>query len=292
MRLVNTTRSLAEPFGDEAAVRILAKNGFDAIDWSFVYLEDGDNIWNSDHWQAHAQHIKAVAEECGIGFSQAHAPYPTSKGEEPYDTLRMQCIIRSIEASAALGIQNIVVHPRQHLPYSRNKKQLFQENVEMYRSLIPLCEKNNIHVCVENMWQYDSKRKIIIDSVCAQPEEFCAMLDEINSPWIVGCLDVGHAALVGVDPADMIRDLGHDRLKALHIHDVDHVHDCHALPFTRDLAWESIMQALADIDYEGDFTFEAVTYLDKFPKELRPDASALLEKTGRYLMNRIAELKK
>lgn len=70
-------------------------------------------------------------------------------------------------------------------------------NVEFYRTLIPDCERLNIRVCAENMWQWDDKREIIVDSICAQPEEFCALLDAIDSPWIVGCLDIGHSALVG-----------------------------------------------------------------------------------------------
>ena len=34
---------------------------------------------------------------------------------------------------------------------------------------------------------------------------FRALLEELDSPWIVGCLDLGHCALVGFDPAECIR---------------------------------------------------------------------------------------
>ena len=71
------------------------------------------------------------------------------------------------------------------------------------------------------MWQWDDKREIIVDSICAQPEEFCALLDAIDSPWIVGCLDIGHSALVGVEPRGTLSaHSGSKRLQALHVHDV------------------------------------------------------------------------
>lgn len=288
MYLVTQTDCLLKTLGEEGAIRTLAEAGFDAIDWSFfIYTTDDDCIWWTDNWKEHALHLKAVADECGITFRQAHAPFATSLGKEPYDTIVMERIRRSMEISALLGIKNIVVHPRQHLTYAQNRQQLWEENLELYRSLIPLCEALNIHVCVENMWQFDSKRNIIVDSVCAPPEEFCAMLDAVNSPWIVGCLDIGHCALTGHDPADFIRSLGNQRLKALHVHDVDYHVDNHNMPFMEKLDWESVCAALGEIDYQGDFTFEADNFLFKFPNELKADASALMVKTGRYLISRV-----
>lgn len=286
MRLVTQTDILGKAFGDEQAIQILAKNGFDALDWSFFEMLKDDNVWNQPDWKDYAQKMKATAEAAGIGFSQAHAPFPSSKGEEPFDTQIVERIIRSMEAAAIMGVKNIVVHPRQHLPYLQNKQQLFEENVVFYKSLIPYCEKFGIRVCTENMWQYDKCRGVIISSVCGEPEEFCALVDAVNSPWIVACLDLGHAALVGHDPAYMIRMLGKDRLKALHIHDVDYHHDCHTLPFTQSLNWESIMEALAEIGFDGEFTFESDYFLRKFPDELKIEASAFMEKTGRYLISR------
>jgi len=286
MRLVTQTDILGKAYGDEQAIQILAKNGFDALDWSFFEMLKDDNVWNQPDWKDYAQKMKETAEAAGIGFSQAHAPFPTSRGEEPYDTEIMERIIRSMEAAAIMGVKNIVVHPRQHLPYPQNKQLLFEENVALYKSLIPYCEKFGIRVCTENMWQYDKKRSIIISSVCAEPEEFCALVDAVDSPWIVACLDLGHAALVGHDPAYMIRMLGRDRLKALHVHDVDHLHDCHTLPFTQSLDWESIMEALAEIGFDGELTFEADNFIRKLPDELKIEGSAFMAKTGRYLISR------
>lgn len=287
MRLVTQSEILAASFGDEECVRILAKAGFDAIDWSFFSMTQGEGVWCTDDWRAHALRVRAAGEDCGIAFAQAHAPFPSSRGQEPFDTVIRQRILRSLQAAALLGVKNIVVHPRQQLPYAKSRERLFDENLTFYRSLVPYCEEYGIRVCLENMWQYDDKRGYIVDSVCSQPQEFCALLDALDSPWMVGCLDIGHCALVGVDPADFIRALGPRRLQALHVHDVNHRQDNHTLPFLQALDWESITGALAEIGYEGDFTFEADEFLRAFPKALQPEASALMQKTGRYLIGRI-----
>lgn len=289
MQLVTTTEKTAEVFGDEECVRILAEAGFDAIDWGFFEMAAGKGIWCTENWKEHALRLKELGEQYGIGFAQAHAPYPSSTGKEAEDEVIRERILRSMHAASLMGIGHIVVHPRQHLVYAKEKRRLWEENLDFYRSLIPYCQEYGIRVCVENMWQYDNRRRYIVDSVCSQPEEFCALLDELDSPWIVGCLDLGHCALVGVEPEEFIRAMGKKRLQALHVHDVDYLHDCHTLPFTKKLNWEAIARALAEIGYEGNFTFEADSFYEGFPPQLLPDACRLLERTGRYLIGRIQE---
>jgi len=288
MYLVSQTSCLLSRFDDEEAIRRLAAAGFDGIDCSFYHYTNSDNcIWWSDDWKEYAIRLKETADECGIAFRQAHAPFHTSLGEEPYDTVVMERIRRTIEISAFLGVKTVIIHPKQHLVYAENIDELYQMNLELYRSLIPLCEKYNIHVCTENMWQYEGNTRHIIDSVCARPEEFCRLLDEIDSPWIVGCLDIGHAFLTGHDPAEFIRTLGSKRLKALHVHDVDGIIDNHNLPFLEKINWESVCQALGEIGYEGDFTYECDAFLYKFPTALIADGHRFMEKVGRYLISRV-----
>lgn len=291
MRIVTTTDIIAKNHGDGECVRILAKAGFDAIDWSFFQMVSGQDIWCGDNWKEHALKMKEIGAECGIGFAQAHAPFPSSQGKEPYDADVRKWILRSMEAAALMGVRNIVVHPVQHLEYARHREELWQMNLDFYRSLIPYCEEYGIRVCAENMWQYDNRRRYIVDSVCSRPEEFCGLLDELDSPWIVGCLDLGHCALVGIEPQDFIRAMGKEHLQALHVHDVNYVRDCHTMPFMESLDWAAITSALAEIDYEGDFTLEADSFFEKMPPVLMPEASVLMAKTARYLADRIQEQK-
>jgi sugar phosphate isomerase/epimerase len=86
--------------------------------------------------------------------------------------------------------------------------------------------------------------------------------------------------------------MGKDRLQALHVHDVDYVSDCHTMPFMESLDWNAVAAALAQIRYEGNFTFEADNFLIKMPRELMPEASRLMAQTGRYLIGRIEALQR
>ena len=49
--------------------------------------------------------------------------------------------------------------------------------------------------------------------------------------------------------------------------------------------WQSMMQALKTIGYQGDLTFECDGFFKKLPAELYPDALRLLAHTGRSLLN-------
>jgi sugar phosphate isomerase/epimerase len=65
---------------------------------------------------------------------------------------------------------------------------------------------------------------------------------------------------------DMIRALG-KRLGALHIHDNDRWKDLHQIPFAGSIDWNAVVKALKDVDYKGEFTLEADTYLNAFNAE-------------------------
>jgi len=295
MKLSTQTSYVIAKYGMEEGIRALAKAGYDAIDYSFFDMNDindDSSPWLQDGWRERAARAKEVAAECGITINQAHAPFGTSSTKPGYDEKMMGRILRSMEAASIMGVRDIVVHPRQHLPYATNVDKLFEENVALYKSLIPYCEKWNIRVCAENMWQFDQKRRVIIHSTCARPEEFAALLDAVDSPWIVGCLDIGHCAITSVDPVDAIRILGSKRLQALHVHDVDYVDDNHNMPFTQKLDWAAITKALGEVNYKGDFTFEADGFMKPFPPELQPDVCVLMERTGRYLIRGIEEARR
>jgi sugar phosphate isomerase/epimerase len=164
--------------------------------------------------------------------------------------------------------------------------------VEFYGKLMPYCEKFDIKIATENMWQYDDKRKIIIESTCGTPEEFNRYVDAVNNENLVACLDLGHCGLIGEDAAYMIRTIGHDRLQALHVHDNDHLHDSHTAPYCGKMDWDAIAQALADIDYTGVFTFEADDFYSSYPDEFFPTCAKFLHDIGRLLISKIEAAKK
>lgn len=291
MLLVTTTEIPANVFGIEKAIEMIAKAGFDAVDYSaFGMLNDSDPLNQSDYLE-YAKNIRAKAQSCGIKFVQAHAPFPSSRDDVEYNTDIKKKIIRSMEACAVMGVEIIVVHPMQHLMYSTNVETLFKMNMEFYSELIVYAKKFGITIATENMFQYDENRRVMKDSTCASPEEFCRYIDTINSPYLTGCLDIGHCGLCGREPYDMIRQMGAERLGCLHIHDNDFMEDNHTLPCTMKQNWNEICKALAEVGYKGNFTYEADGFLRKYDPVFYPTAMKFMHDTGRYLIDKINSYK-
>lgn len=292
MILSSTTGVLNSKFGYEKSIEILAKAGFDAIDLSLSLMRNDDHICNADNYREVARHLLEVAKENGVFFNQVHAVYPSSYADDEKTQTAYDRIVRGIEIASVIGAKVIVVHPKQHLYYvdGNNADILKELNLEFYRSLIPYCEKYGVTVATENMWQNGKISKVIVDSTCSRGPEFCEYVDMLDSEWITACLDLGHCGLVGQLPQNMIRGLGHDRLGALHVHDNNGREDNHVepmAPYVSTIDWEEVCKALAEIDYKGDFTFEAINIF-KNANEHTVDAIAKkLHDIGRYLIGRI-----
>lgn len=263
---------------------MLAEAGFDCLDFSFG--ESGLN-WTGgksefDYYKR-IEEIRAFADKIGIPFNQAHAPFSTN----PEDKEGLDAVIKSIELAAVLGVRQIVVHPMHYLKYKGNEDELKRVNYNFYSSLLPYAEKNRIKIAVENMWQFDSNRNYIVHDTCASPKEFCEYVDMMDSEWIIACLDIGHCALVGEDIPEMIHALGHKRLHALHVHDVDYRHDNHTLPGIERLNYTEVVKALAEIAYEGEFTLEAGAFLTGFEPEFMPEATRFMATRARFLADKL-----
>ena len=292
MRISTEINSFASMIGEIATIEMLAEVGFDAYDLSMFKMRyDPSCAFCGEQYKEFAQEIRAAADKAGIVCNQAHAPFPSSVGDPDKDREIYAQIIRAMEIASIAGAEIIVVHPMQHLTYAEpgNPEILEEMNIAFYQSLIPYCERFEIRVAVENMWQYDTERECIVDSTCSRAEEFCRYIDRINSPWIVGCLDIGHVPLVGEDLPRIIRMLGGNRLKALHVHDNNLTQDSHALPYTMSIDFDAVTSALKEIGYTGDFTFEADNACRKLPKHLKSEGARLMLCVGRELAGKIRD---
>ena len=131
-------------------------------------------------------------------------------------------------------------------------------------------KEHGVKIATENMWCWDNEKDQACTAACSHHDDFRAHIDAVNDPFLVACLDIGHAEMKGLDTTAvrMIHTLG-SSLQALHIHDNDMWHDSHQIPFSMNIDFEPIVRALKDIDYQGYFTLEADSYLKKFsPDEM------------------------
>lgn len=271
---------MIERFGDFAAAELIKEIGFDALDYSYYWENEREEVLG-DNYIDHAKKLREHLDKIGLECNQAHAPFSVKYGSNfDLSDKNYLWLVHSIESASILGAENIVVHSIT-VPDDVD----FEEyNIRYYKSLVPYCEKFKIHVAVENLFRHDTSINKIFGKI-GTPEELNKMVESIGSPWIVACVDVGHASLTGYKPEEFIEGVSPKILKSLHVQDTDYVLDRHALPYTQEFNWDAIMGSLKKIGYDGDLTFEVWRFLYGFPKELLPDALKLVFAVGKHLVN-------
>lgn len=264
MKISTEIASAARLIGEERAVELCAKAGFDAwdfsmfdmvkYDWKNKCVLENDHPLGSREYLAFARKLREIGLDNGIVCNQSHAPFPVSV-PEIRDHLK-----RAIECTAEAGGQICVIHP--------DNAKSAEENAEMYCELIPFATEHGVKIATENMWNWDKEKDQCSFAACMSPESFCRHIDIVKSDYMTACLDIGHAEMRGSDTSavELIKALG-PRLGALHIHDNDKWHDSHAIPFSMNIDFAPIVKALKEIGYDGYFTLEAEQHLRKFTAE-------------------------
>ncbi len=261
MKISTEIDSIAMHIGEERAVELVAKTGFDAWDFSMFEMCSSQNgiLVPTNHptaqsnYLAFARRLKQIGLDNGIICNQGHAPFPSSPKSKDW-------LKRAIECLAEAGGEICIIHPMNNgTP---------KENAEMYFELLPFAKEHNVKIATENMFNWSNLLNHAKFAACATPKSFNDHLDAVNDDHFVACLDIGHAEMKGskTNAPEMIRALG-KRLKALHIHDNDKLHDSHQIPFSMNVDFVAVVDALKEIGYDGYFTLEASSYLESFKKE-------------------------
>lgn len=288
MLLTTMTGYMARKFGDAEAIRIIAEAGYDSYDYSCHVCTDESPVYG-DNYKEYAAEIKAVADKYNIPCTQAHSHFPSARyGENEMNEIRFKKIVRNIEFVSLLGGKTIVVHPITDYPEECDIKQI---NIDFYNRLLPYCKKFNIKVCLENLYSIDYEKGITFLAYTGIAEGFKEYLEALDPEWFTACVDIGHCGIVGETPKRMISVLGNKYVHALHVHDNDNETDIHTIPYLSKIDWEEVCKALADIDYDDEFTYEADNFLKGFPDELLQEVANFMCKVGRHLIKRIEELK-
>lgn len=282
MKLSIETCVLHKRYGDEKTIQMLKKAGFDSIDYSFYWLPQSDEVLGEDYI-AYAHKVRAMLDENEMTCNQAHAPFDLGYGKS-FDVSEPEYakIVRAMESAAIMGAECIIVHALE-VPASVD---IFAYNLAYYQSLKPYCEKFGIRVAVENLFRGDYKSKCMRGTLFT-PEHLNQMIKELDSPYFVVCVDLGHAALTGYEPQDLIKRFDNQTLKALHVQDTDYIDDMHTLPYAGKLNWDGITGALKEIGYNADLTFEIFHYLGRIDDEMMEDTLAFAARTGRHLIQKI-----
>lgn len=293
MRISVQTAGITNRFGIDEGFRMIRKAGFEAVDINLDLFLSYRQIVAGHIYDFFGQPdaailatcatYKAAAEANGIGFTQAHAPFPNRVRDEAVNAGVLKAVEKTIMMCGCLGVPRLVVHPG-FFPYPEISEDDWEWNRRMYSALIPTLREHGVMCCLENMFTSNGRK--IMCGPCASPGEANAWIDALND--IAGerlfgfCLDVGHAQLVGRDIYPFVRELGAN-LACLHVHDNDGESDEHMFPYTGMMDWERFCMALRDANYRGDLSLETFHSMEMVPRELGQDALNFAGAVARYL---------
>lgn len=291
MQIGTTTGMLAlRHTSDAQALQAIAQAGFQAVDfsmWNYPW-QGGLFALPDTAFDAYFTGLRATADTYGLTISQAHAPFPSTTGNEPEDTQRLQVLKRAIRAAARLGCAHIVIHPSLHTGciHDIGHEQAMETNTAMYRALAPECARWGVKIAIENMFTRAPDSGQICPTFLSTAREMVALLEVLGPDCFCACLDIGHGQLAGEGPAEMARVLGR-WLQVLHVHDNNGAEDGHTLPFLGVVDFEGIMRALQEIGYAGGMSLEADNILDVFPREMEGAVLRMMAETAGYLAGRV-----
>lgn len=303
MRLVTSTGDFAYYVNTVAEeVRSFKNSNFKYI--NLEQLESAVELFseNDDDWKRFADELGEAAIYAGVKYVVSHAPCINAFSDLTEDTYNysLRAIRNSIKVCNVLGIERIVVHSCPHQSFTA--QEFYKRNKAFYGDLFDLMEKYQITVMTEN---WDTYRYPV-----ATGKELREFTDYVNHPLLGVCWDTAHGNICEtareIGQYKNIIDIG-DKLKGTHIS--DNFGDCHqhTWPFAGIINFDSIMQGLIDVNYDGYFTFEAsysllhqnnwpykrqpweyngekVTKLLSPSIELKQQAVDLLYETGKYIL--------
>ncbi len=286
LKISTEIRSAAAKVGEEKAIELIAKAGFDAFDLSMLSMvryKWGENIclpcdhpFASENAVEYVKKLRKIGEEYGIVCNQSHAPYPT------YCPQIRATYEKCIELTAVAGGEICVIHP--------DNFKSAEENAEMFFELLPVAHACGVKIATENMWTWSEETQSATDAACSNPKSFLEHLKAINDDYFVACLDIGHAEMngLGTSAVEMIDALG-SYTQSLHIHDNDKKGDRHAIPFSSSIDFDAVAKALKRNNYSGYLTLEAVTHLAPFAPENTQDGLIELANSAKRLARMIEE---
>jgi sugar phosphate isomerase/epimerase len=259
--------------------------GFDILDCIFCNATEPGSPLCSNQWQQWGEMMARLSREAGITYTQCHMPYydfaSPGKGVDPK---MEEWVRRSITIAAMMGAKWIVGHPSTAWGKMDMPRASLEVNREYFAPHIDLGAKLGIGIAIENMADFPGQS--FPRTYCATVEELCELTDSFNTVSVGICWDFGHANLMYRDQNPCLLAIG-KRLKALHVHDNRGVFDDHLPVFFGNIIWEPLMQTLAEIEFEGEFSFEVKRIPVTLPLEMRNAQWQYVRRSGEYLLSLI-----
>lgn len=251
MPLILSTQLFAPAPLGERELALIAESGFRAIElWAMrPHLDYAD--------LGRMSALRKELERVGLRVHSIHAPVYTNFEEvlrgkgwlslahgRPEERQRaLEETKRAALALEPLGAEHMVVHT--YFPYDPEMGYSAEGLASCLRELLSFSGALGLKLALENVPGDEGAVHRIID-----------LLEELRSPDIGLCFDLGHANLQGNPLEELERALPLPYLFNIHLHDNDGHKDAHLIPGEGTLPWAEVGEVLREGDYRGAFTLE------------------------------------
>jgi sugar phosphate isomerase/epimerase len=236
-----------------------------------------------DNWRERIEELRNEADKEGVVFTQSHPVFTRRVDELPAEMQEVyhEMMRRSIIASSILGVKWAILHPA---PGKEGEEfdtdAIVKENLQLHAEALELAKAHNVGIAFENMIEKSTRR------FASRAADLVALIDACKDTGVGACWDFGHANFIFEDQREELRTLG-KRLKATHVNDNNGSEDGHMFPFHGTVNWHEVLPVLAEIGYEGDFTYETHKEFTRLPEQVKDAVAKAGYDIGRYCLSLI-----
>ena len=106
MLLSTQTDVVFRTLGEKDGIDVLARAGYDAIDFSMFPMSHDACPLNTCDIELYAKNLRKMASDAGLVFNQAHAPFPGWRvGDDAYNAKMPERVVRAVKIAG-----NTIIH--------------------------------------------------------------------------------------------------------------------------------------------------------------------------------------
>ena len=241
----------------EDGLKMIKDAGFEAVEVNTT--EDG-GVLNLNCKEDEAKKVAETIRKNGLEIASLLVgqfwKYPLSSPNPEIRKKGEELLEKGIKIAKYLGTDAILVVPGIVASLSGEGEIVsydiaYKNSQESIKKYVELAEKNNVYICVENVWN-----KFLLS-----PIEMKRFVEEIGSEYVKVYFDVGNILIIGF-PEMWIRILG-KLIKRIHLKDfklsVGNINGfCDLLE--GDVNWYEVIKALKEVGYDSYLTAELGPY--------------------------------
>lgn len=237
-------------FSMTSAVDFLADSGFDGIDLSLDTvsgLGDGRPSFDDD-WRGVLYSFGNRAAARGLTLPVCHLPFYMPNPDDGDAMARFsKTQLMGLDAAAMLKIPCAVIHPIVRHSSQRKRRSWLDENLLYLAPIRERAARLGVTLAVENMTGVPYPHAPDETVYGSRAVDVRLLADRLDTGI---CWDFGHAHLSRLCQSAELATVG-DRLRMIHIHDNDGIHDRHRIPFEGSIDWDDALRGLRAIDFHS-----------------------------------------